>query len=162
YHPPQLWQVKSLQLPLSPAFITYTSLPCTDRLIGRVPTEDVRLASDRPAAPTVNTDTSLEPALTAKSRRPSWLRTTAPCEPSPAPVPVPPVATVPAEVSRPSAPRAKTATALPATRVVSVHTAPGPARSPVTWASRCACSNAAAGLVRLRFCSHAASAAAAS
>jgi len=69
---------------------------CTVRLIGRVPPEAVRLASARPAGLTANTDTSLEPALTANSRRPSLLNETALCEPRLAPVPAPPVATVPA------------------------------------------------------------------
>src|SRR5207253_1030891 len=76
------------------------------------------------------------------------------------PVPVPPVATVVAAVRVPSAARLKTATALPATWLVSVYTAPGPERSAETLASRAA-SNDAAGPVRLRFGSHAASAAAA-
>ena len=99
--------------------------------------------------------------MTANSRRRSLLSDTAPCEPRLAPVPVPPVATLPAEASLPSAPRVKAATALPPTWLVSVYTAPGPARSPVTSASRAACSDAA-GLVRLRFCSHAATATATS
>src|SRR6266699_957626 len=77
--------------------------------MGVKPTELVRLASVRPAAPTLKTETSLEPAFTAKSQRPSLLRATAPWEPSDAPVPRPPVATVAAAVSRPSAPRVRTA-----------------------------------------------------
>src|SRR6266853_2630728 len=107
-------------LPLPPAFSTYSTLPCTVRLLGSVPPDAVRLARDSPAGPTSNTETSFEPAFTANSRRPSSLRATAPCEPSPAPVPVPPVAIVPAAVSVPSALRLKTATALPATWFVSV------------------------------------------
>src|SRR5213593_447837 len=109
----------------------------------------------------VNTDTSLDPALTAKSQRPSSLRVTALCEPRLAPVPVPPVETVPAAVSRPSAPRANTATALPPTWLVSVYTAPGSDTAAETSAVRAACS-AAAGPVTLGLGSHAASAAVAS
>src|SRR5438094_932350 len=40
-------------------------------------------------------ETSLLPALTANSQRPSALKTTAPCEPRPLPVPVPPDAADP-------------------------------------------------------------------
>src|SRR5205807_237551 len=112
---PLVPSVKPEMLPLPPAFNTYSTLPCTVRLIGRVPPAAVRLARARPAGLTANTDTSLEPALTANSRRPSSLNETALCEPRLAPVPAPPVATVPAAVSLPSAPRVKTATALPAT-----------------------------------------------
>src|SRR5437879_4898710 len=75
--------------------------------------------------------------------------------------PVPPVETGPAAVSRPSAPRANTATALPPTWLVSVYTAPGFDRAAETSASRAACS-AAAGPVTLGLGSHAASAAVAS
>src|SRR5256885_4887820 len=128
----------------------------------RVPPDAVRLARARPPRGlTLNTDTSLEPALTANSQRPSSLRVTALCEPRLAPVPVPPVETVPAAVSRPSAPRANTATALPPTWLVSVYTAPGFDRAAETSASRAACS-AAAGPVTLGLGSHAASAAVAS
>ena len=44
----------------------------------------------------------------------------APCEPSPAPVPFPPVETVPAGVSAPSLARSKTATAFPDAELVIV------------------------------------------
>src|SRR2546428_5401965 len=88
--PPLLSTVKPLILPLPPAFSTYSSLPCTVRLIGRVPPEDVPLAGDRPAAPPLHTDTSLEPALTAKSRRPSPPGRPQPCEPRPRARPGPP------------------------------------------------------------------------
>src|SRR2546426_95009 len=96
-----------------------------------------------------------------EGQRPSALRVTALCEPRLAPVPVPPVETVPAAVSRPSAPRANTATALPPTWLVSVYTAPGSDTAAETSASRAACS-AAAGPVTLGLGSHAASAAVAS
>src|SRR5256885_13727263 len=110
----------------------------------RVPPDAVRLAGARPPPGlTLNTDTSLEPALTAKSQRPSSLRVTALCEPRLAPVPVPPVETVPAAVSRPSAPRANTATALPPTWLVSVYTAPGVGRAAETAAAPAPCSPAA-------------------
>src|SRR5207302_1499030 len=100
----------------------------------------VRLARARPPAGlTLNTDTSLEPALTAKSQRPSSLRVTALCEPRLAPVPVPPVETVPAAVSRPSAPRANTATALPPTWLVSVDTGAGSGTAAGTSAGGGAC-----------------------
>src|SRR5438552_1850513 len=112
--------VKPEMLPLPPAFSTYSTLPCTVRLMGSVPPDAVRLARASPAGPMSKTETSFEPALTANSRRPSSLSATAPCEPSPAPVPVPPVAMVPAAVRVPSAARLKTATALPATWLVSV------------------------------------------
>src|SRR5438105_8480238 len=98
------------------------------RLIGRVPPDAVRPASDSPDGRTANTDTSLEPALTANSQRPSSLRATAPCEPSPAPVPVPPVATLPAALSVPSAARVNTATLFPATWLVRAETARAPSR----------------------------------
>src|SRR5439155_22230072 len=62
---------------------------------------------------------------TAKSCRLSLLRTTAPCEPSPAPVPVPPVGNVPCGSSVPSAERSNATTAFPVGEFVSVYTAPG-------------------------------------
>src|SRR2546428_7958514 len=83
--PPLLSTVKPLILPLPPAFSTYSSLPCTVRLIGRVPPEDVRLASDRPAAPPANADPSVGPALAAKGSRPPPPTGPAPSAPRPAP-----------------------------------------------------------------------------
>src|SRR2546427_12985025 len=71
---------------------------------------------------------SLLPALTVNNQRPSSLKASAPCEPRLLPVPVPPVATVPAAVSVPAAERWKIATAFPplaATWFISVYTAPG-------------------------------------
>src|SRR6059058_2382779 len=76
--------------------------------IGSVPPDAVWLASDSPVGPTSNTETSFEPAFTANSRRPSSLSATAPCEPRLPPVPVPPVAIVPAALRVPSAARLKT------------------------------------------------------
>ena len=60
----------------------------------------------------------LLPALTANSLCP--LTMIEPCEPRFAPVPRPPVATVPAGASVPSSARANTATAFPAAEFVSV------------------------------------------
>ena len=88
-------------------------------LIGPTPPEGSTSASfTLPRRSTRSRESVLLPALTAKSRSPS--RTMAPCEPSPAPVPFPPVATVPAGVSEPSFARSKTATALPDAAFVSV------------------------------------------
>src|SRR5206468_1101394 len=66
-------------------------------------------------------------ALTANSQREGRLSASAPCDPSPAPVPAPPVAYVPAACSEPSAARSKTATALPLGWFVSVYTLAAPA-----------------------------------
>src|SRR6266566_4425029 len=113
--PAEVNEVRAPAAPFASTAYTYSRLRCTVTLIGSVPPEAVRLASVSSAPRAANTDTSLEPALTANSQRPSSLSATAPCEPSAAPVPVPPVATVPAATSVPSAARSKTATALPAT-----------------------------------------------
>src|SRR2546422_1825890 len=91
--------------------------------MGCTPPDGIRLVRARPAGLTRKMETSLLPALTANSQRPSTLKTTAPCDPRPLPVPVPPVATVPATVSVPSAARAKIATAFPDVRFIRVYTA---------------------------------------
>src|SRR5207248_39539 len=81
--------------------------------------------SASPSGCTSKSETVLSPELTAKSCRPLPLRITAPCEPSAAPEPRPPVANVPCGVSEPSAAREKASTALPAAELVRVYTAPG-------------------------------------
>ena len=129
-----------------------------------MPPDPARLVSDKPAGPTRNAETSFEPAFTAKSQRPSSLRASAPCEPSPLPVPVPPVAALPAAASMPSAARLKTATAFPDVWLVSAYTAPGPEPSAAASAvSRAASDAAERGLVVIPpFSEHAARATAAS
>ena len=88
-------------------------------LIGPAPPDGSTSASvTLPLRPTRSIEIVLLPALTAKSRPSS--RTMAPCEPSPAPVPFPPVATVPAGESEPSFARSKIATAFPDAPFVSV------------------------------------------
>src|SRR5512143_4047390 len=95
-------------------------------LIGWVPPDEAFPRSvSAPPSPTENDDTSLLPALTTSSQSPSAERVTAPCEPSPAPVPVPPVATEPAATSDPSADRRLIKTELPEVAFVCVNTAPG-------------------------------------
>src|SRR6266702_7026691 len=103
--------------------------------MGRGPPDGIRLVRERPAGLTRKMETSLLPALTANSQRPLSLRTSAPCEPRPLPVPVPPVATVPAAVSVPSAARAKTATAFPDVKFIRVYTAPGAASAAAALAA---------------------------
>src|SRR5947208_1833984 len=117
--------VKPVMLPAPPALSTYSDLPCTVRLIGRTPPEATVAWSSRPPGRTEKSETELLPALTAKSCRLSLLRAMAPCEPSPAPVPVPPVGNVPCGASVPSAERSNAITAFPAGEFVSVYTAPG-------------------------------------
>src|SRR4029079_10175802 len=63
-------------------------------------------------------------AFTANRNSPSSLNATAPCDPSPAPVPLPRVAKEPAGVSDPSAVRLNAMTAFPAAELLSVNTAP--------------------------------------
>src|SRR5687767_3480425 len=63
-------------------------------------------------------------ALTANRNSPSSLSTTAPCDPSPAPVPLASVANEPAGVNEPSAARPNAITAFPAAELLSVNTAP--------------------------------------
>jgi hypothetical protein len=58
------------------------------------------------------------PAFTTYRRRWSFVRITDPWLPRPPPVPVPPVAYVPADVSWPSAERSKTMTELPPVALV--------------------------------------------
>jgi hypothetical protein len=66
-----------------------------------------------------NDEIVLLPAFTANSRRWSSLTITAFCDPSPVPLPTPPVANDPAGVSEPSPPRPYKRTALPAGELVS-------------------------------------------
>src|SRR2546430_17130048 len=84
--------VKPLILPSPPPFNTYSKLPCTVRLMGRVPPDPTRLVGDRPAGPTRDAGTPFAPALTAENPRPSSLRASAPPRPRPLPGPPPPVA----------------------------------------------------------------------
>src|SRR3989449_7364626 len=119
--------------------------------MGCTPPDGIRLVRARPAGLTRKMETSLLPALTANSQRPSALKTTAPCDPRPLPVPVPPVATVPATVSVPSAARAKTATAFPDVRFIRVYTAPGaPSAAAALAASRAAVAAAGPVIARSR------------
>jgi hypothetical protein len=111
---------KPVMLPTLPALSTYNDSPCTVTLIGRIPPEGTVVSSSRPSGRTENSEIELLPAFTAKSCRLSLLSTTAPCEPSPAPVPVPPVGNVPCSVSVPSAERSNATTAFPAGEFVSV------------------------------------------
>src|SRR5215216_3855926 len=79
---------------------------------------------DRLVPSTANDVIELLAALTANRNWPSSLSVTAPCEPSPAPVPFPCVANEPAGVSDPSALRPNAMTAFPAAELLSVNTAP--------------------------------------
>jgi hypothetical protein len=72
---------------------------------------------------TANSEIESLPALTANSVWPSGTSAIAPWEPRFAPVPRPPLGTVPAYVSVPSFERANVATPLPAAEFVSVKTA---------------------------------------
>src|SRR6185503_17156279 len=67
-----------------------------------------------PSLRTLSTDTWLLPASTTRRNLPSGLAWIAPCDPSPVPVPAPPIATGDsgAGVSEPSACRSRTSTVL--------------------------------------------------
>src|SRR5581483_3961901 len=139
---------KPLIEPAPPAFRTESSQPRTVRLIGRSPPEETVSSRSSPPGRTAKSEIESLPALTAKSRRPSPERTTAPCEPRPAPLPSPPVANEPSGVSEPSAARANASTALPAGELVSVYTAPGSSselRAPAVAAAASAASSATVG-----------------
>ena len=86
-----------------------------DRLIA--PEGSVSINSS-PCPETLKLEIESLPGLTANKRRPSSTR--APWLPSPAPVPVPPVANSPAGESEPSPLRSRTFTALPAGSLVRV------------------------------------------
>jgi hypothetical protein len=88
---------------------------------GSVPPLGTRPTSVRcPRRVTWNAATSLEPASAASTVRPSSESATAPWEPRPALVPVPPVRYVATHVSEPSGARSSRCTALPEAEFVSV------------------------------------------
>jgi hypothetical protein len=95
---------------------TYPMPLRTVTLTGRSPCVETVSRSSRPSEPAYSAETVSSPALTAKTRWPS--RASPPWEWSEAPAPSPPVATVPAGCSVPSAYRSKTAMALPAAALV--------------------------------------------
>src|SRR2546428_9072720 len=66
-----------------------------------------------PSSSTAKAEIELDPALTVTSRLLSWVSTIAPCEPNPAPVPLPPVGKDPSEVKPPSRSARKASTELP-------------------------------------------------
>src|SRR5262245_9377173 len=98
--------------------------------MGSVPPDAtvVMRVSDAPS--TANDVIELLAAFTPNRKRASLLSTTEPCEPSPAPVPLPSVANDPADESEPSAAREKASTALPPAALLSVNTAPTSVSAP--------------------------------
>src|SRR5580765_8250667 len=100
-------------------------------LIGNVPADGTVVFSSSPPPRISNHEIELLPALTANRSRRLSLSTTAPCEPSPPPLPVPPVGNDPAGVSVPSAARENASTAVPAGEFERVKTVPAELRAPV-------------------------------
>ena len=99
------------------SFSTYSRSPLLVRLIGSVPPEATRSTNRRPCPVTWKALIVLSPALTANSRRPPFVRSSAPCESvigNPnggcAARPRPPVATLACCVIVPSRLRANTTT----------------------------------------------------
>src|SRR3954453_23855905 len=94
-------------------------LPDWVTLTGVVPCVQTEPPRTRPPVPvTRNQVRLLLPALTTNSQLRSVESVTAPCEPSPAPVPLPPVATSPPACSEPSPTRCRICTALPEVALV--------------------------------------------
>ena len=144
-------RVKPVMLPLPPALRTYATAPRSVTLIGMVPPLGATSVSVRLAPFTAKVETLLLPPLTTKSQRPLSLSVTAPWLPRLPPVPVPPVATLPAGVRAPSASRVQIVTRLPAGSLVWVKTAPrGSDAAETAGAPMVAASSAAARMVTKR------------
>ena len=106
---------------------TYTTPFETDTLTGRTPPDEARSTSVREPPSTANDDTSLLPALATTRIFALSESATANCDASGSaapPMPVPPVANVPAGTSDPSAARANATTALPLIPLVETNTPP--------------------------------------
>src|ERR1700758_2981292 len=125
-------------------------------LTGRVPPEETLPTAFRPAGVRSITEMEPSPSLATKSHRRSWVSARAPWEPTDTtPPPAPPVGTVAARESAPSAVLSNTKTELSA-RLLSVYTNPvtgaaalGPDATPITTAT--VNPNAAARSETLRF-----------
>ena len=94
-------------------------------LIGVVPCVHTDPARTRPPPSVTRSHVRLSlPALTTNSQWPSVESVTAPSDPRPAPVPLPPVGTSPPARSEPSPARCRICTALPEVALVDTYTAP--------------------------------------